>query len=66
VSRIFLDGEVEEIPPCDQYTIQGDLFSRAIIENGPVPVSIEDAVHNMAVIDAIVRSATTGHSVELE
>jgi len=66
VSRIFVDGEVEEIPPCDQYTIQGDLFSRAILEDGAVPVPIEDAVHNMAVIDAIVRSASTGRSEEID
>ncbi len=66
VSRIFVDGEVEEIPPCDQYTIQGDLFSRAILEDGPVPVPMEDAVHNMAVIDAIVRSARTGRWEQID
>jgi predicted dehydrogenase len=51
---------VEEFPPCDQYTIQGDLFSRAIREGGPPPVPLEDALHNMAVIDAAFRSAETG------
>ena len=45
---------------CDQYTIQGDLFSRAILEGKPAPVPLEDAVKNMAVIDAIFRSARTG------
>ncbi len=64
-SRIFVDGEVEEIPPCDQYTIQGDLFSRAILDDGPVPVPVEDAVKNMAAIDAIVRSAKTGRWEEM-
>jgi predicted dehydrogenase len=59
-TRIFVDGELEEIAPCDQYTIQGDLFSRAILDDGPVPVPIEDAVMNMAVIDAIMRSAKSG------
>jgi predicted dehydrogenase len=55
---------VEEFPACDQYTIQGDLFSRAIREGGAPPVPLEDALKNMAVIDAIVRSAETGQWVE--
>jgi predicted dehydrogenase len=58
-----LDGGgkvTEEIPPCDQYTIQGDLFSRAIREGGEVPVPLEDALKNMAVIDAVFRSGDTG------
>jgi len=53
-------GSVETIPTCDQYTVQGDAFSRAIRENGEVPVPLEDAIRNMAVIDAIVRSAESG------
>ena len=55
---------VEEFAPCDQYTIQGDLFSRAIREGGPPPVPLEDALQNMAVIDAVFRSAETGQWVE--
>jgi predicted dehydrogenase len=67
--RLFVDdgssllGEgivVEELPVCDQYTIQGDLFSRAIIEDGTEPTPLEDAVRNMAVIEAVFRSASTG------
>jgi len=57
-----LDGggaEVVEIRACDQYTIQGDLFSRAIRENGKVAVPLEDSILNMAVIDAIFRSGET-------
>ena len=45
---------------CDQYTIQGDVFSQAIREGGEVPVSVEDAIKNMSVIDAIFRSAESG------
>jgi predicted dehydrogenase len=68
-TRIFLDdgsalggGDAEtiEFPPCDQFTIQGDLFSRALREGAPQPVPLEDAVANMAVIDAIFRSAESG------
>jgi len=52
--------EVEQIPACDQYTIQGDAFSYAIRENAEVPVPLEDALGNMKVIDAIFRSAKSG------
>ena len=51
---------VEEIPACDQYTIQGDAFSRVIREGGEVPVPLEDALKNMAVIDAVFRAGETG------
>jgi predicted dehydrogenase len=51
---------VEEIPTCDQYTVQGDLFSQAILMDGPVAVPLEDAVRNMAVIEAIFRAAASG------
>ncbi|HLZ12757.1 MAG TPA: Gfo/Idh/MocA family oxidoreductase [Candidatus Acidoferrum sp.] len=51
---------VEMIPPADQYTMQGDAFSRAIRENTEVPVPLEDAIANMKVIDAIFRSSQSG------
>ena len=57
----FIGGTsiVELIPPADQYTIQGDAFSKAIRENTEVPVPLEDAIANMKVIDAIFRSAAS-------
>jgi len=51
---------VETFPVCDQYTIQGDVFSRAVREGGEVPIPLADAIKNMAVIEAIFRSAETG------
>ncbi|MFO0945082.1 MAG: Gfo/Idh/MocA family oxidoreductase [Planctomycetota bacterium] len=45
---------------CDQYTIQGDLFSKAILEDGPVPTPIEDAVSNMRVIESMFESSKRG------
>jgi predicted dehydrogenase len=63
-SRIWLHSKtgLEEIvfEPVDQYTIQGDLFSKAILDNTPVPVDIEDAVNNMRVIESIVKSSEDG------
>jgi predicted dehydrogenase len=54
--------QTEEIsfPICDQYTIQGDLFSMAILNDTDVPTPLEDAVANMKVIDALVESAKSG------
>ncbi|HVP48654.1 MAG TPA: Gfo/Idh/MocA family oxidoreductase [Bryobacteraceae bacterium] len=49
-----------KIPKCDQYTIQGDLFSRAIRDGGEVPVPLESSIGNMAAIDAVFRSAESG------
>lgn len=43
--------------PVDQYTLQGDAFSKAILNNTPVPTPLEDAIGNMKVIDTIVESA---------
>ena len=51
---------VETFPICDQYTLQGDAFSKAVLEGGEVPVPVEDAIANMAVIEAIFTSAKSG------
>jgi predicted dehydrogenase len=63
--RIFVGDlmgaiRVEEFPIVDQYTIQGDEFSRAVRGEREVPVPLEDAIRNMAVIDAIFRAAESG------
>jgi predicted dehydrogenase len=50
----------EELPTVDQYTVQGDLFAEAIRTGGPAPTPLEEAVRNMAVIDAVFRSAESG------
>jgi predicted dehydrogenase len=49
-----------EVDTCNQYTIQGDRLSKAILDNAEVPLPLEDAVRNMACIEAIVKSAETG------
>ena len=41
---------------CDQYTIQGDLFAQAILEDTEVPTPLIDAVQNMQVIEAVFAS----------
>jgi predicted dehydrogenase len=57
--------KIEEIEfeICDQYTIEGDLFSLAVINDTPVPTPLEDAVANMKVIEAIFESGRSGQWV---
>ena len=65
-TQILLNEETIEFPICDQNEIQGTLFSRAIRENGEQPIPLEDAINNMAVIDAVFRSATTNQWEEVQ
>ncbi|MEE9430739.1 MAG: Gfo/Idh/MocA family oxidoreductase [Melioribacteraceae bacterium] len=66
-SKIFLhkDDKIKEIifEPCDQYTVQADLFSLAIINDTEVPTPLQDAVNNMKVIERIIESDKLGRSV---
>jgi len=73
-TRVFIDDgkdvfgsgiTIETFPICDQYTIQGDAFSRAIREGGEVPSPLEDAIKNMALIEAVLRSAQSGRWEEV-
>ena len=48
------------VETCDQYSIQGDLFALAVLEDRPVPTPLEDALANMRVIEAIKLSAREG------
>jgi predicted dehydrogenase len=68
-TRLFIDDgrdlfggglTTETFPVCDQYTLQGDAFSKAVLEDTEVPVPLEDAIKNMSVIEAIFRSAQSG------
>ena len=45
---------------CDQYEIQGHLFSKAILHDSEVPTPLDDAVANMKVIDTLIKSAENG------
>ena len=59
-ANAFAVVETIEFPPCDQYAIQGDLFSRAVREGTETPLPLEDSIKNMAAIEAIFRSADSG------
>ena len=66
-TRIIIDkdGEKEiiEFDICNQYTIQADLFSLAIIENKPVPTPLQDAINNIKVIERLIESDKKRHRI---
>lgn len=68
--RIFIDDgkqlgnagvQVEELPTTDQYTVQGEVISGAIRSGEPLEFPLENALDGMRIIDAVFRSAKTGH-----
>lgn len=73
-SRIFLDdGDLfltnrKEIlfDVCDQYKVQGEVFSEAIISDLDIPVSLEDAYKNTSVIEAIFESEKNNTWIDIK
>ena len=68
-TRIFVDDgsnlygeniETIEIGSANQYTIQGDVLSKALLGEGEPSIPLEFSIGNMAVIDAVFRSARSG------
>ena len=67
--RIFIDdgktigaraAQMETLPACDQYSLQGDAFSRVVRGEIALPYGVEDAVCNMRVMDALFASEKSG------
>ena len=67
-TKLWLDSEsgFEEklLPVCDQFTLQGDRFSLAIIRDEEVPVPLSDAAANMRVIESLLKSAASESRIE--
>jgi predicted dehydrogenase len=68
-SRLFVyDGtgqglavaETIALPICDQYGIMADAFAQSVLNDTAQPVPLEDSLANMAVIEAVFRSAERG------
>ncbi|HWQ07562.1 MAG TPA: Gfo/Idh/MocA family oxidoreductase [Holophaga sp.] len=56
---LFDDGSgirTETLPACDQYTLQGEAFSRAVLGEIALPYGIDDARMNVRVLEALFRS----------
>lgn len=54
------------LPVADQYTLQGDLFSQAVLNDTPVPTPLQDAVDNMRIIEAIFQSVKTNEWISVK
>ena len=52
--------ETVTIAPVDQYAVQAEAFSRAVAGTGPWHYGADDAIANMAVLDALFRSGQSG------
>jgi predicted dehydrogenase len=46
--------------PCNQYTLLAEGFAQAVKSGATAPLPLEDSVKNMAVLDALALSATSG------
>ncbi len=64
-TRIFIDdgkvlggraAEIETLPACNQYSLQGDAFSKVVRGEMALPFGVEDAICNMRAIDALFAS----------
>jgi len=68
-ARVLLDDgrdlvgtgiEVLTFEPANQFALQGDRFHEAVRHGTAPPVPLEDALANMAVLDALFRAAASG------
>lgn len=53
-------AQFEVMPQADQYTLQCDAFSQAVLGMAPLPYGLDDAISNMKVIDAMLASGASG------
>jgi len=63
VLRLEVEGESRDLPirnGGNMYRLQVDHFSRSVLEGRPLSLPFEDALGNMAVIEALRSSAQTG------
>lgn len=50
---------------CNQYTLSAEDFTKAIVEDSEVPVSLENAMANTRVLEALFQSAREGRWIAL-
>lgn len=48
---------IHDVPSADQYSIQADAFARAIRSGGSVPISPDDSIANLLVLERILAAA---------
>lgn len=60
------DDKIIDIGHYDHYVKLIEAFSRAALEDRPVPTPLSDALANMKVLDALFQSDKTGNWVEID
>lgn len=57
---LYRDGSVQEtvIDPCDQFAEEVDQFAGTVLGGSPLPVSLDDSVNNMMVLDCITTAGS--------
>lgn len=58
--------ETQVMDLCNQYTLQAEEFTKAVITNTEVPVPLEDSLKNTRALEAIFKSAKENRWVELK
>ena len=59
------EGTTIDYPDFDPEKDELEAFAAAVTGEKPFPVSVDDAVHSVAVLEAIDRAATTGEVVKI-
>jgi predicted dehydrogenase len=59
-------AEVIELPVCNQYRLQGEMFSKAVRGQGQLAMTLEDSIANMKVLDALFATEETGGWVSVD
>ncbi len=61
------DGEAAttDYPAADPEKAELEAFAAAVTGEMPFPVTVDDAVHGVAVLEAIDRAAKTGQAVKI-
>ncbi|MDE2665288.1 MAG: Gfo/Idh/MocA family oxidoreductase [Acidobacteriota bacterium] len=68
VLRLEVEGEARDLPirnGGNMYRLQVDHFSRSVLDGRPLSLPFEDALGNMAVIEALRSSARTGRETPM-
>lgn len=65
--RLLIDGESSErkFPPVNAYTLQAESFVESVREGTAPLTPADDAIKNLAVIEAIIESGRTGRHVSV-
>ena len=68
VARRGIEDEAETLETFDVISTECaelEAFAEAVSGGAPYPLPVAEAVHGSALLEAIVRSASSGESVEL-